>query len=354
MSDPLQSRFLQMLLANLHYPIFQAPMAGSQDSDLAIAVSDAGGLGALPCAMLSIEQVVQQLKRIRAKPERVINVNFFSHRPPEPSDVDQKRWLDTLSPYYKELNIDPSCVAASAGRRPFSRDYLDAIAPFKPDVVSFHFGLPDKCLIAEIKAWGGVIASSATTLQEGRWLQEQGADLVIAQGLEAGGHRGHFLRSDLEEQLPRLEFVKGLIKILDIPIVAAGGISTPEQVTQMLQLGAVAVQIGTGFLLTPEAKTSALHRSALKSDLSKVTAITNLFSGRPARGLINRLIREQGPLSEKTPAFPLATQAITPLRVAAEKQGCWDFSPLWAGEGAPDCQEKTAAELVRWFAGAES
>ncbi len=352
MSEQTQTRTLPALFQSLEFPIFQAPMAGSQDSVLAIAVSDSGGLGALPCAMLSVEQAVEQLELIRAKQGRAINVNFFSHTPPEPSDEDQKRWLDTLAPYFNELDVDPVSVASGAGRQPFTRDYLDAIAPFKPELVSFHFGLPDKSLMAEIKAWGGLIASSATTLEEGLWLQAQGADLVIAQGLEAGGHRGHFLRADLEEQLPTRELVRGLVQSLDIPVVAAGGISTPEQVSEMLALGACAVQIGTGFLLTPEAKTSALHRSALKSEMTQNTAITNLFSGRPARGMVNRLMAEQGPVSDKAPAFPLATNAIAPLRAAAEKQGSWDFSPLWAGEGASECQEKPVAELIRWFAGA--
>ncbi|WP_086478998.1 NAD(P)H-dependent flavin oxidoreductase [Oceanospirillum sanctuarii] len=352
MSEQIQTRTPQALFQSLQYPIFQAPMAGSQDSVLAIAVSDSGGLGALPCAMLSVEQVAEQLELIRAKQGRAINLNFFSHTPPEPSDEDQKRWLDTLAPYFNELDVDPASVASGAGRQPFSRDYLDAIAPFKPEVVSFHFGLPDKSLMTEIKAWGGLIASSATTLAEGLWLQDQGADLVIAQGLEAGGHRGHFLRADLEEQLPTRELVKGLVQQLDIPVVAAGGISTPQQVSEMLELGASAVQIGTGFLLTPEAKTSALHRSALKSEMTQNTAITNLFSGRPARGMVNRLMAEQGPMSDKTPAFPLATNGIAPLRAAAEKQGSWDFSPLWAGTGAAECQEKSVTELISWFAGA--
>lgn len=351
MSVSISTQNVTALLQHLQYPVFQAPMAGSQDSRLAIAVSDAGGLGALPCAMLSAAQVVGQLEQIRARPGRLVNVNFFSHNPPESSDEDQEQWLDTLLPYFKELNADPGSVAAGAGRQPFSREYLEAVAPFKPEVVSFHFGLPEYHLLAPIKAWGGVVASSATTLQEGLWLQANGADLVIAQGLEAGGHRGHFLRADLEQQLSTNQLVKGLVQCLDIPVVAAGGISTPEQVSEALQMGAMAVQIGTGFLLSPEAKTSALHRAALKTEMTRNTAITNLFSGRPARGMVNRLMAELGPMSDKTPDFPLATNGIAPLRSAAEKEGSWDFSPLWAGEGASRCREQAAADLLRWFAG---
>lgn len=351
MAEQIQKGAAEDLFSSLRYRILQAPMAGSQDGELAAAVSDAGGLGALPCAMLSVEQVIQQLALVREKKGRAINVNFFSHTAPEYSDRDQAHWLSTLSLYYKELKIDPGNIAGGPGRQPFSRDYLDAIAPFKPELVSFHFGLPDQSLMAEIKAWGGLIASSATTIREGLWLQARGADLVIAQGLEAGGHRGHFLRSDLEEQLPTKALLTGLIEVLDIPVVAAGGLSTPQQVDEMLQLGAVAVQIGTGFLLTPEAKTSPLHRKALKTKMSEETVITNVFSGRPARGMMNRLMREQGPMSDKVPAFPLASTAIAPLRAAAEKQGCWDFSPLWAGEGAVECQEKPVGELIRWFVG---
>ncbi len=348
-TDSKAGRWLQQAL---EYPVFQSPMAGSQGSALAVAVSDAGGLGAIPCAMLSTQQVAEALQTVREKAGRIINVNFFCHQPPEPSAAAQSRWLEALSPYFDELNVDPSGVAAGAGRQPFSQEYLSAITPFEPEVVSFHFGLPDPVMIAAIKGWGGLVAASATTLEEGIWLEQNGADLVIAQGLEAGGHRGHFLRNDLEDQLPTESLVSALVQAIHVPVIAAGGISTPEQVAQMLHCGASAVQVGTAFLLTPEATTSEVHRAALRSDLVGETAITNLFSGRPARGMVNRLMIEQGPMSDKPPAFPLATNAVAPLRAAAESKASWDFSPLWAGTGAAACQEKAASDLVRWLCSA--
>ncbi|WP_417593942.1 NAD(P)H-dependent flavin oxidoreductase [Oceanospirillum sp.] len=338
--------FLQKML---RFPLWQAPMAGSQDSVLAIAVSDAGGLGAIPCAMLSPEQVRSALALVKEKTKRPVNVNFFCHNPPESNETEQAAWLEALQPYYAEMGLDPLAVPAGSGRQPFSEAYLEAIRPYQPEVVSFHFGLPDQALIAEIKAWGGLIASTATTVEEGIWLQERGADFVIAQGLEAGGHRGHFLTADLECQLPVRFLVTELVSKVDLPMIAAGGIATGDDIAELLSLGASAVQLGTAFLLTPEAKTTDLHRQALKSDLVDKTSVTNLFSGRPARGMVNRLMEELGPISPQAPAFPLASQAIAPLRAAAEQQGRWDFSPLWCGESAGKCRELPVAELIHWL-----
>lgn len=351
---PTKAAELSALLGiPLNLPILQAPMAGSQGSELAIAVSDAGGLGALPCAMLSVEQVVDELSLIREKNGRAVNVNFFCHQPPEISDTATERWLDTLQPYFDELAIDRTKVPATASRQPFSQAYLDAIAPFKPEVVSFHFGLPAPELLAPIKAWGGKVLSSATTLAEAEWLAAQGVDLIIAQGLEAGGHRGHFLQQGLADQLPVRELVVEITRKIAVPVIAAGGIATPEDVEALLSAGAVGVQVGTALLLTPESKATPLHRKALKSPLNQETVITNLFSGRPARGMINRLIDEQGPMSEASPAFPLAGNAITLLRGEAEKQGSWDFSPLWAGTQAHLCREVSAEQLLYWLSGLE-
>ncbi|WP_163558482.1 nitronate monooxygenase [Halomonas sp. NO4] len=331
-------------------PIFQAPMAGAQGADLAIAVSRAGGLGALPCAMLGPETMAEALTRIREEAPGPINVNVFCHTPPEPADDHQARWLDALAPYYAEWGLDTAEVTAGPGRRPFDSATCDILEAFRPEVVSCHFGLPAPALLDRIKAWGAMVVSSATTVEEARWLEAHGADAVIAQGLEAGGHRGLFLSHDLSTQLGTFALLPQVREAVGVPVIAAGGIADARGVAAARALGADAVQVGTGFLCCPEATTSALHRRALMSEAARHTALTNLYSGRPARGIVTRLMRELGPMNPATPAFPLATAAIAPLRAAAEARGSSDFSPLWAGQNASACREVPAAEVVRELA----
>jgi nitronate monooxygenase len=230
---------------------------------------------------------------------------------------------------------------------PFSHAVADAVAPFKPPVMSFHFGLPAPDLLARVKAWGSVVLSSATTVEEGLWLQAHGADAVIAQGLEAGGHRGMFLNDDLSTQLGTLALVPQLVAALDIPVIAAGGIADAAGVRAAMALGASGVQVGTAYLCCDEASTSALHRAALVSDAARHTALTRLFTGRPARGIVNRVMQELGPLNPAAPAFPLATAAIGPLRAHWEALGRSDFSPLWAGQNTRGCRDLPAAVLTR-------
>ncbi|MCC5884265.1 MAG: nitronate monooxygenase [Halomonas sp.] len=334
----------------IELPIFQAPMAGVQGSELAVAVSEAGGLGALPCAMLSPEAMTEALQRIRAATTRPLNVNFFCHVPPSPDEARLARWHRALEPYYAEYGLDIGSVPTGAGRRPFDTAACDALEPFRPEVVSFHFGLPDAALLERVKAWGARVLSSATTVEEARWLEAHGADAVIAQGLEAGGHRGMFLSDDVTTQVGTFALLPQVVKAVSVPVIAAGGIADARCVAAALALGASAVQVGTAFLCCPEATTSALHRRALQSEAACHTALTNLYSGRPARGIVTRLMHELGPLSDVAPAFPLATSAIAPLRSAAEAAGSSDFSPLWAGQNASACREAPAAEVVRSLA----
>lgn len=334
----------------IELPILQAPMAGVQGAELAVAVSEAGGLGALPCAMLSPEAMVAELQRIRAATTRPFNVNFFCHAPSAPDEMRLARWHRLLAPYYAEYGLDIDSVPAGPGRRPFDQAACDALEPFRPEVVSFHFGLPEAALIERVKSWGAVVLSSATTVDEARWLEAHGADAIIAQGLEAGGHRGMFLGEDVTTQLGTFALLPQVVAAVSVPVIAAGGIADARGVTAALALGAAAVQVGTAFLCCPEATTSALHRRALQSEAARHTSLTNLYTGRPARGIVTRLMREQGPLSDSAPAFPLATAAIAPLRSAAEAAGSADFSPLWAGQNASSCREVPAAEVVRALA----
>jgi len=342
-----------MIIAHLGtaLPIIQAPMAGSQRSRLAVAVSEAGGLGSLPAAMFDAATLRSELEAITRQTQQPFNINFFAHQPPAPDDAAEARWRARLAPYYAEFGIDPASVPAGPGRQPFSHAMADVLQDFRPPVVSFHFGLPAPDLLARVKAMGAQVWSSATTVAEARWLEQHGADVVIAQGLEAGGHRGHFLSDDLAAQSGSMALLPQIVDAVRLPVVAAGGIADARGVQAALALGAVAVQVGTAYLTCVEADTSAVHRAALLDPQAGPTTLTRLFSGRPARGLMNRLMRELGPLSADAPAFPSATPALVPLRAKAEAQGSGDFSPLWSGQNRSGCGEPSAARLTRTLAG---
>ena len=327
-------------------PIIQAPMAGVQGSTLAIAVSDAGGLGSLPCAMLGLDALRSELAAIKAKTDKPFNVNFFCHQPPVPDAEKEAAWKAALAPYYREFGIDPDSIPAGPGRAPFSAEAADLLEEFKPAVVSFHFGLPSADLLARVKKWGAKILGSATTVEEGRWLEEHGADAVIEQGIEAGGHRGIFLSEDLTTQVGTFALVPQMVRAVRVPVIATGGIADAQGVAAAMALGAAGVQIGTAYLLCPEATTSAVYRAALKSEAARHTAMTNVFTGRPARGIMNRVIRELGPISGAVPTFPLAAASIAPLRAKAESQGSGDFSSMWSGQNPSGCKEIPAAELT--------
>ena len=339
---------LQELLGT-ELPVIQAPMAGVQGSALAVAVSNAGGLGSLPCAMLGVDTMRKELAAIKAQTARPFNVNFFCHVPPAPSAERAAVWRAALAPYYKEFGIDADKISAGPGRMTFSNEAADVLEEFKPAVVSFHFGLPAADLLARVQSWGAKILSSATTVDEARWLAAHGVDAIIAQGIEAGGHRGMFLSADLSTQVGTFALLPQIVQAVRTPVIAAGGIADAKGVAAAMALGAAGVQIGTAYMLCPEATTSAVHRAALKSENACHTALTNLFTGRPARGIMNRVMRELGPLSPAAPAFPLATSGIAPLRAKAESQGSGDFSPLWSGQNASGCKEVAAAQLTRAF-----
>lgn len=355
----------------LQHAIIQAPMAGVQGSALAIAISQAGGLGSLPCAMLSPDQIRSEIEAIRAATDRPYNLNFFCHTPPPASVATLEReaaWRKLLAPYYAEHGIDASSIPAGSGRAPFSAALCDVIEPYRPPVVSFHFGLPDATLVQRIKAWGGKVLSSATMVAEALWLEQHGADAIIAQGLEAGGHRGVFLlrdssHADLSQTFPsdwaaELSTQQGtftllpqIVQAVRLPVIAAGGIADRAGVQAAFALGASAVQIGTAFMLCPEATTSAVHRAALARSAAHPeqhhTELTTLFTGRPARGIRNRVMQEIGALNAAAPAFPTSTAAIAPLRAAAEKQNSSDFSPLWSGQNASGCKALPAAQVLQ-------
>jgi len=337
-------------LLRIERPILQAPMAGAQGSALAIAVSNAGGLGALPAAMLSPEALRAELTALQSGTSRPYNVNFFCHVPPAPDAAREAAWRRTLAPYFDELGLDPGAATTGGARVPFSSEVADVLEPFRPPVVSFHFGLPAPDLLARVKRWGATVLSTATTVEEARWLEAHGADAIVAQGLEAGGHRGMFLTEDVTTQVGLLALVPQVVRAVEVPVIAAGGIADARGAAAAVALGAAGVQAGTAYLLCPESTTGMVHRAALQSEAARHTALTNLFSGRPARGIVNRLMRELGCLSPAPPPFPLASGALAPLRAAAEKQGRGDFSPLWCGQNATGCRAVPAAEVTRALA----
>jgi nitronate monooxygenase len=331
----------------LDVPIIQAPMAGVQDGALALAVCGAGGLGSLPCALLSRDAMVAELSTLRSSTSKPYNVNFFCHAMPAADAARELAWQRRLAPYYKELAVEPNAVGGGSGRAAFDADAAEIVSEFKPAVVSFHFGLPPAALLARIKTWRPLIVSSATTVDEARWLEARGVDAIVAQGFEAGGHRGMFLTDDLTTQSGTFALLPQIVRAVRVPVIAAGGIADADGVAAALQLGAAAVQVGTAYLLCPEATTSAVHRAALKSDAARHTAVTNVFTGRPARAIVNRFVAEVGPMSADVPAFPRATAAVLPLRASAESHGSPDFSPLWSGQNPTGCREIPAAALTR-------
>jgi nitronate monooxygenase len=338
-------------LLGTELPIIQAPMAGAQASAMAIAVCNAGGLGSLPCAMFTTEGLRKELETMRAQTSGPFNVNFFCHAAPVADGAREFAWRAALTPYYRHYGIDPATIAAAPGRAPFSAEFADVLEEHQPAVVSFHFGLPAADLLKRVKSWRSKLFSSATTVDEAIWLEAHGVDAVIAQGVEAGGHRGMFLSDDLSTQVGTFALLPQIVRAVKVPVIAAGGIADAKGVAAALELGAAAVQIGTAYLLCPEATITAVHRKALKSDGIRHTALTNLFTGRPARGIMNKVMRDFGPISSLPPSFPLATPFIAPLRAKAEAEGSGDFSPLWSGQNATGCKEIPAAQLTRELAG---
>jgi nitronate monooxygenase len=330
-------------------PVIQAPMAGAQDVALAAAVGNAGGLGSLPAAMLTPDELRAQIGALRALTAAPFNVNFFCHVSPAPQPEVQRRWRERLRPYYDELGLVPD-ASASPTRRPFDEPMACVVEELRPRVVSFHFGLPDEALLARVRSAGAVILSSATTVEEAQWLERRGVDAVIAQGIEAGGHRGHFI-ADLASQTATLDLLPRVVDAVRVPVIAAGGIADERTAEAARRLGAAAVQAGTAYLLCPEATTSPVHRAALRSGNSQRTVVTNVITGGVARGIVNRIVRELGPMASDAPPFPLAAAALGPLRRAAEALGRGDFSPLWAGSNAALCREASAAEITRSLAG---
>jgi nitronate monooxygenase len=336
-------------LFGIELPIIQAPMAGVAFSEMAIGVSEAGGLGSLACALLTTDQIIEQVNIIRQHTSHPINLNFFCHQPPKADAEREAAWRGILEPYFIELGLDPTAVSLVPGRAAFDSAMCDLVAELRPNVVSFHFGLPEKTLLARVRATGAKILSTATTVQEAQWLESEGCDAIVAQGFEAGGHRGMFLTGNISTQIGTLSLVPQVVNSVKVPVIAAGGIADARGITAAFALGAAAVQIGTAYLLSPEARISPLYRQALRSNGNQ-TVLTNVFTGRPARAIATRMVREIGPISELVPDFPLAGGFSAPLRVKSEAKGATDFTPMWSGQSGRLARELPAKEITQRLA----
>src|SRR5438874_12385378 len=339
-------------LFKTEFPIVLAPMAGVMDAELVIAAAQGGALGSLPCAMLSAEKAREQVNVIRQRVSAPINLNFFCHNAVDADAGREAIWRQRLAPYYRELGLDPAAPINIANRAPFDAAFCEVVEELKPEVVSFHFSLPDASLLRRVKAAGCIVMSSATIVREAIWLEENGADVIIAQGAEAGGHRGMFLTENIAEQPGTFALVPQVVDAVKVPVIAAGGIADGRGIAAAFALGAAGVQIGTAYLRCPESRVIAPARTALAQAHDDSTVITNVMTGRPARGVINRLMREVGPVSADAPAFPHAATGLAPLKAAAEKLGNVDFPNLSAGQAVRLGREMPAAELTRALAGA--
>jgi nitronate monooxygenase len=333
-------------LFGIELPIVQAPMANFGTPEMAIGAALAGGLGSLACASLNADQIRAATIAIRAAASGPLNLNFFCHTPPAEDAAREAAWRARLAPYYREAGLDPAASVPSVARLPFDNAACALVEELRPEVVSFHFGLPGPSLMARVKATGAKIISSATTVAEARWLEAQGCDAVIAMGVEAGGHRGNFLNHDMARQVGTFALVPQVADAVKVPVIAAGGIADGRGIAAALALGASAVQIGTAYLFSPEAKVSAVHALALATATDEDTQVTNVFTGRPARGIVTRLMRELGPLSSEAPAFPQASRALAPLKTKAEAEGVGDFSNLWSGQAARLAKHLPAKDLT--------
>lgn len=337
-------------LFGIELPIVLAPMAGPGWSELAIAVAKAGGLGSIPCALMTADQIRAEVSAFREAVRAPVNLNFFSHTPPPYEEAREMAWRERLKPFYTELGIDPAAPIPVSNRAPFDAALCEIVEQMRPEIVSFHFGLPERPLLDRVKATGAKVISTATTVREAIWLEERGCDAIIAQGAEAGGHRGIFLDDRADSQVGTIALVPQMVDAVRVPVIAAGGIADGRGIAAALTLGAYAAQIGTAYLFTPEARVTPVHRAALKSAWDDDTVLTRVFTGRPARGIFNRIIREIGPMSDIPPPFPLAGGALAPLRSKSEPAGSGDFMSLWSGQAMRLGREMPAGELTRKIA----
>lgn len=330
-------------LFGIEAPIVQAPMAGAQDAALAIAASRGGGLGSIPCALLSVEAAREQIAQYRAAVSGPLNLNFFCHQ--LPGTYDDSAWRAALAPYYAEYQGGYPDSQPPL-RKPFDEATCALVEETRPEIVSFHFGLPPEALLQRVRDAGALILGCGTTPAEARWLAERDVDAIIAQGWEAGGHAGRFLPADPSSHMGTFALVPQVADAVPMPVIAAGGIADARGVAAALILGASAVQIGTAYLSSPESRIGDIHRAHLAIADAETTVSTNLFTGRFARGMETRLTRELGPANPIVPPFPHGGDALAELRKADPGA----FANMWAGQAARLVRPEGAEALTRRLA----
>ena len=331
-------------LFGISHPIIQAPMAGASTPEMAAAAANAGCLGSLGCALMNEAGYRTHFEAARAQTNGALNVNFFCHEQPVNDDEKNKAAKKRLQAYYEEFNLGelPDAVATSA---PFGDEMAKAVLDTAPNIVSFHFGLPDLGLVKQLKSRGIKVLSSATTVEEARFLERNGADAIIAQGWEAGGHHGFFLEKDTAA-IGTFALVPQLVDAVEVPIIAAGGIADGRGIAASLALGAAGAQIGTAFLTTQESSVPVVHQQSLLQSDGSDTALTKVFSGRPARGIKNRYMTDLAHIEDDLPDFPIMNTLSGPLRKASAATGSPDMVAQWSGQAVGLNRKTTTKELI--------
>ncbi|AEF23099.1 NAD(P)H-dependent flavin oxidoreductase [Pseudomonas fulva] len=331
----------------IDYPIIQAPMAGTATPALAAAVSNAGGLGSISIAAVTAEAGRQMIRETRVATSKPFNINVFCHRLSVADAATEQAWLAHLQPYFAEFGAAaPEAIRDIYCSFQEDEGQLQVLLDERPPIVSFHLGLPPQERIDALKQAGITLLASATTLEEGLLAQDAGIDIIVAQGIEAGGHRGVFDPAH-DQGIGTLALVRILVKQLKRPVIAAGGIMDGAGIAAVMNLGACAAQLGTAFILCPESAANQAYRQMLGSERARHTQITRVISGRPARGIVNRFMAEVGaPGHPEVPGFGIAYDAGKQLIAAAAKAGNAEFAAHWAGQGAALARTMPAAELV--------
>ena len=336
----------------IRVPIIQAPMAGTSTPTMAGAVSEAGGLGSIAVGATDAASAEALIAEVRQRTARAFNVNLFCHRPAKADAGVERRWIDRFQPQFAEFGAEPP-VALTAIYRSFVEDeeMLDLLLRVRPPVVSFHFGMPRGEWIRSLRDAGTVLLATATSLAEARAAQEAGIDAVVAQGWEAGGHRGMSDPDALDERLPALDLVRRISSELNLPVIAAGGIMDGAGIARALNAGACAAQLGTAFIACDESLADEGFRAALASPAAHQTIMTRAISGRPARCLNNRFTALGADIpAYDVPAYPIAYDLGKALNAAAKARGEYGFGAQWAGVGAPDFRAMSAGQLVQTLA----
>lgn len=339
-SDRLQKLF------GIEHPVIQAPMAGASTPAMAVAVANAGGMGSLGCAMLTAEQLRAAASEVAAGTNRAVNFNFFVHEEPDLAKHAPGPMHAALKPYYAEYGLGEP-VAPQEGAPAFNDEMLAALLACAPKVVSFHFGLPSARAVQDLKRIGTKLIGNATNVAEAKVLEAAGMDAIVAQGAEAGGHRGAFIGAAHENDMGTMALVPLVVDAVSVPVIAAGGIFDGRGVAAAMMLGASGAQIGSAFLRAPESSAAALHKQALAETPDNATKLTRLFSGRPARSIRNRLVRELAAHEGDAAPFPTQRAVIAPLTKAAAAKGSADFMQLWSGQAGLRAEAAPSAQIFR-------